>query len=70
MPLDGRNPFTLFNLALGTHDFSSAQYPRPFDNVTGNQYVNGSPQVSQTNIDGVGNDASDVGRTAYTPQLM
>ncbi len=69
MPLDGRNPYTLFNLAPGTHDFSSAQYPRPFDNVTGNQYVNGSPQVSQTNIDGMGNDASDVGRTAFTPSV-
>lgn len=69
MPLDGRNPYTLFSLAAGTHDFSSAQYPRPFDNVTGNQYVNGSPQVSQTNVDGIGNDASDAGRTAYTPSV-
>lgn len=69
MPLDARNPYKLFDLAPGTHDFSSSQYPRPFDNVTGNQYVNGSPQVSQTNIDGVGNDASDAGRTAYTPAM-
>lgn len=67
MPLNGLNPYSLFSLAAGTRDFSSAQYPRPFDNVTGNQYVNGSPQVSQTNIDGIGNDASDVGRTAFTP---
>jgi hypothetical protein len=67
MPLDARNPFGLFSLSPGTHDFSSSQYPRPFDNVTGNQIVNGSTQPSQTNIDGIGNDASDVGRTAYTP---
>lgn len=69
MPIDSRNPYVLFSLAPGTHDFSSPQYPRPFDNVTGNQYVNGSPQVSQTNVDGIGNDASDVGRTAYTPAM-
>lgn len=69
MPLDGRNPFGLFSLSPGTHDFSSSQYPRPFDNVTGNQIVNGSTQPSQTNIDGVGNDAWDVGRTAYTPSV-
>ena len=69
MPLDGRNPYGLFDLAPGTHDFSSSQYPRPFDNVTGNQYVNGSPQVSGTSLDGVSNDASDAGRTAFTPSV-
>jgi len=69
MPLDARNPFGLFELSPGTHDFSSSQYPRPFDNVTGNQYVNGSPQVSQTNIDGIGNDASDAGRAGYVPSV-
>ena len=69
MPLDSRNPYGLFNLSPGTHDFSSSQYPRPFDNVTGNQYVNGSPQVSQTNIDGVGNDVADAGRAAYVPPV-
>lgn len=69
MPLDGRNPFGLVALSPGVHDFSSSQYPRPFDNVTGNQYANGSPQVSQTNVDGVGNDASDLGRTAFTPSV-
>ena len=67
MPLDARNPFGLFSLSPGTHDFSNSQYPRPFDNVTGNQIVNGSTQPSQTNIDGIGNDASDVGRAAYMP---
>lgn len=67
LPLDARNPFGLFSLSPGTHDFSSQQYPRPFDNVTGNQIVNGSTQPSQTNVDGVGNDAWDPGRTAYTP---
>lgn len=69
MPLDSRNPYGLFQLSPGTHDFSSSQYPRPFDNVTGNQYVNGSPQVSQTNIDGMGNDASDAGRAGYVPSV-
>ena len=69
MPLDGRNPFGLVGLSPGTHDFSSSQYPRPFDNVTGNQYANGSPQVSQTNLDGISNDAGDLGRTAFTPSV-
>ena len=69
MPLDARNPFGLFALSPGTHDFSSSQYPRPFDNVTGNQYVNGSPQVSQTNIDGMGDDVSDAGRAGYVPSV-
>jgi hypothetical protein len=67
MPLDARNPYDLFELSPGTHDFSSSQYPRQFDNVTGNQIVNGSTQPSQNNIDGIGNDAYDTGRTAYTP---
>jgi len=68
-PLDGRNPYGLMDLSPGTHDFSSAQYPRPFDNVTGNQLVNGSFQPSQTNIDGASNDAADLGRTAFTPSV-
>ena len=69
MPLDARNPYGLFELSPGTHDFSSSQYPRPFDNVTGNQYVNGSPQVGQTNVDGIGNDVADAGRAAYVPPV-
>lgn len=69
MPLDARNPYGLFDLSPGTHDFSSSQYPRPFDNVTGNQYVNGSPQVSQTNVDGMGDDVADAGRAAYVPPV-
>ena len=69
MPLDSRNPFGLFDLSPGTHDFSSSQYPRPFDNVTGNQYVNGSPQVSTTNVDGIGNDTADAGRAGYVPSV-
>ncbi len=69
MPLDSRNPYGLFALSPGTHDFSNSQYPRPFDNVTGNQYVNGSPQVSQTNVDGIGNDVADAGRAAYVPPV-
>ncbi len=69
LPLDARNPYDLFELSPGTHDFSSYQYPRPYDNVTGNQIVNGSTQVSQTNIDGIGNDASDTGRAAFVPSV-
>jgi hypothetical protein len=68
-PLDGRNPYGLMDLSPGTHDFSSSQYPRPFDNVTGNQLVNGSFQPSQTNVDGASNDAADLGRTAFTPSV-
>ena len=37
--------------------------------MTGNQYVNGSPQVSQTNVDGIGNDAIGCGRAAYVPSV-
>jgi hypothetical protein len=69
MPLDGRNPFGLFSLSPGTHDFSSSQYPRPFDNITGNQLVNGSFQPGQTSIDGIGNDVGDVGRAAFVPSV-
>ena len=69
MPLDGRNPFGLFGLSPGTQDRSSSQYPRPFDNVTGNQYANGSPQVGQTSVDGVGSDVADAGRAAYVPSV-
>jgi hypothetical protein len=68
-PLDGRNPYKLMELSPGTRDFSSSQYPRPFDNVTGNQLVNGSFQPSQTNVDGIGNDAADVGRAAFVPSV-
>jgi len=68
-PLDGRNPYMLFSLSPGTHDFSSAQYPRPFDNVTGNQLVNGSFQASQQNIDGASNEAADLGRAAFVPSV-
>ena len=68
-PLDGRNPYSLFVLSPGSHDFSSVQYPRPFDNITGNQIVNGSSQDSQQNIDGASNDAADLDRTAFTPSV-
>lgn len=69
MPLDSRNPFGLFALSPGTRDASSSQYPRPFDNVTGNQYVNGAPQVGSTNVDGMGNDTADAGRAGYVPSV-
>ena len=69
MPVDSGNVFNLFTLAPGTHDFSNSEYPRPYDNVTGNQYANGSPQQSQLNIDGLSNEASDVGRYAFIPSV-
>lgn len=53
MPLDSRNPYALFGLSPGTHDFSNPQYTRPFDGVTDNQYANGSLQQPQLNIDGL-----------------
>lgn len=56
LPLDSRNPFGLFALSPGTHDFSNQIYPRPFDNVTNNQYANGSPQQGSINLDGLTND--------------
>jgi hypothetical protein len=37
--------------------------------VTDNQYVNSSPQVSQTNVDRMNNDASDLGRMGYTASV-
>lgn len=57
LPLDGRNPFGLFSLSPGTHDFSNPIYPRPFDDVTNNQYINGEPHPPQINIGGQTNDA-------------
>jgi hypothetical protein len=55
LPLDSRNPYLLFGLTAGTHDFSNTQYPRPFDNVTDNMYSNGAPQQPTLNLDGVTN---------------
>ena len=55
--LDSRNPFGLFGLSPGTHNFSATQYPRPFDVVSRNLYANGSPQPADLNIDGVTNTA-------------
>ena len=57
LPLEARNPYELFSLSPGTHDFSNAIYPRPFDDVTSNQYANGSPQVPSLSLDGVSNDS-------------
>lgn len=59
MPLDSRNPYGLFGLAPGAHDFSSPQYPRPFDDVTNNQYANGAPQQPSLSVDGISNDTGD-----------
>lgn len=55
MPLDSRNPFGLFGLAAGTHDFTT-QYVRPFDNVADNQYANGSLQQPELSMDGMSNE--------------
>jgi hypothetical protein len=56
MPLDGRNPYGLYTLSPGVHDFSNSQYPRPFDNVTNNFYSNGAPQQPSLSLDGISND--------------
>ena len=56
-PLDGRNPYMLFGLSPGTHNFESPQYQRPYDLVTHDLYANGSPQVAELNSDGVTNEA-------------
>jgi hypothetical protein len=62
MPLDSRNPYGLFGLSPGTHDFTSSIYPRPFDDVTNNQYANGAPQVISLNLDGISNDSGGGGK--------
>jgi hypothetical protein len=70
LPLDGRNPFMLFGLSPGTHNFEAAQYPRPFDLVTHDLYANGSPQVAELNIDGVTNEAGGTaGAAGYVPSV-
>jgi hypothetical protein len=69
LPLDSQDPYMLFDLTPGTHDFTNPIYPRPFDNPTGNQYANGSPQVSQLNVDGGTNDVGDVGRYGFVPSV-
>jgi hypothetical protein len=56
LPLDARNPYGLFGLTPGANDYNSSQYPRPFDDVTNNQYANDSPQQVSTSIDGISND--------------
>lgn len=65
MPLNGRNPFGLFSLSPGTHDFSDPIYPRPFDDVTDNQYVNGEPQVPQINIGGETDDSGGDSQSGF-----
>ncbi len=70
LPLDGRNPFMLFGLSPGTHNFESLQYQRPFDLVTHQLYANGSPQVAELNIDGVTNEAGGTsGAAGYVPSV-
>jgi hypothetical protein len=72
LPLEARNPYELFSLSPGVHDFSSAIYPRPFDDVTSNQYANGSPQVPSLSLDGVSNDTgkSDLGGFSTNPGIV
>ncbi len=56
LPLDGRNPYELFTLSPGVHDFSNPAFPRPFDNVTNNFYANGAPQQPSLSLGGISND--------------
>ena len=69
LPLDAQDPYMLFDVSPGTHDTTNPIYPRPFDNPTGNQYVNGSPQVSQLNLDGATSDVGDAGRYGFIPSV-
>jgi hypothetical protein len=68
--LDSRNPFGLFGLSPGAHNFSADQYPRPFDVVSRNLYANGSPQPADLNIDGVTNTAGgNAGYAGVVPSV-
>jgi hypothetical protein len=68
--LDSRNPFGLFGLSPGTHNFSATQYPRPFDIVSRNLYANGSPQPADLNLDGVTNTAGgNAGYAGIVPSV-
>ena len=65
LPLDSRNPYQLFDLSPGVHDFSSSQYPRPFDDVTDNMYANGSPGKPSLSLDGISNDSGSSQRAGF-----
>lgn len=65
MPLDGRNPFLLTSLSPGVHDFTNPQWPRPFDDITDNQYANGSPQQPALSIDGITNSMGKDNRAGF-----
>lgn len=73
LPLDGRNPFGLFSLSPGTHDFSNNTQQAPADDVTNFQYVNGTqPEINiggQTNDAGGDSQAGYATTAAYVPAL-
>jgi hypothetical protein len=59
LPLNGRNPFTLMNLAAGVQYTGSLLFSRPFDNGAIAQFsINGGRNgVNEYQIDGVPNNA-------------
>ena len=76
LPLNGRNPFQLVNLAAGVqYSGSSLTYFRPFDNGSINDFsINGGQQsMNEIQLDGVPNNAiANYGSTqqvAYVPPV-
>jgi Carboxypeptidase regulatory-like domain len=66
LPLDGRNPYELFTLSPGVHDFSNPAFPRPFDNVTNNFYANGAAQQPSLSLGGISNDTGQSSQAGYS----
>ncbi len=70
LPLDGHNPFTLMNLAVGVQYTGDLTFSRPFDNgaIADFSISGGRSGVNEYQIDGVSNNAN-TGRNnlAYVP---
>ena len=76
LPLNGRNPFELVNIATGVqYSGSSLTYFRPFDNGTINDFsINGGQRsMNEIQLDGVPNNAityfGSVQQVAYVPPV-
>lgn len=68
LPLNGRTPTTLAELAPGVITTAAPQLIHPFDNNAGNQWsISGTPnQVSEVLLDGAP-DLTELGALAYAP---
>ena len=68
LPLNGRTPVTLLELAPGVISTAPPQQIHPFDNNAGNSWsIGGTPnQVSETLLDGTPNETL-LGATAFNP---